>query len=103
MYKANRRKAPGPPVTKDVHLPADAGLSRLLRTGSAGKQTGRHFGAMSNAAHPKHSQRLAQIPASLAPVVADDLARMLARARQVGDPAADALAAFLAREFPSGE
>ena len=88
---------------KDVHLPADASLSRLLRTGSGLKPAGRHFGAMAGTAEPRHSMRLAQIPASLAPVVADDLARILAQARADGDPAADALAVFASGEFGVGE
>lgn len=90
-------------MSKVVHLPPDAGLAALLRgpapEGSSWHLTCRHFGAMANAADPRDRQQAVDLPATLVPVVADDLARLLARAREQADPAADALAAFLARAF----
>jgi hypothetical protein len=88
---------------KVVQVPADAGLARLLRgapvPGSSHHVTHRHLGVLANAADPKDQMQTAHFPASLAGAVADDLGRILARAREQADPAADVLAAFLAREF----
>ena len=98
MYKANQRPARTDPF-KTVHLPADAGLARLLRTAARGKPIHRHFGGLATAASPGHAHRAVQLPVSLVPVIADELRGVLARARAAGDPAAETLAAFLAREF----
>jgi hypothetical protein len=84
---------------KTVHLPADAGLARLLRTAGRGTAAHRHFGALATAASPGHAQRAVELPVSLVPVIADGLRGLLARARAAADPAAGALAAFLAGEF----
>jgi hypothetical protein len=84
---------------RTVQLPADAGLSRLLRGGLPRTHFHRHFGAMANAASPGHAKRTVQVPVSLVPVIADGLVKLLRQARADADPAAGALAAFAAREF----
>jgi hypothetical protein len=107
------------PVT--VHVPVDAGLSRLLRTSAADQP---HYGAtkivgdMANACFPGNWQRNrngdggtwtgggngnVQIEKSMKPVIADHLAALLAKARADGDPVADVLAGVLSREFGRNE
>ena len=86
-------------MSKDVHLPLDAGLARLLRQGIAPTVAYRYIGEMANAADPRDPHQLAQIPRTMVPVVKDELTALLQRARQASDPAADVLAGFLAREL----
>lgn len=98
MHKLTQRVT-GPDPFKTVHLPADAALSRLLRSAPDGRPGDSHLGQLATAASPRHSLRAARIPVAGVPVVADRLRELLARARAGGDPAAGALAGFLAGEF----
>jgi hypothetical protein len=88
---------------KAVHLPPDEGLSRLLGLRWPGFDVSYKIAAilgdMSNAADPRDNRQQVEIESAMVPVVADVLASLLEHAREVGDPAADALAGVLAREF----
>jgi hypothetical protein len=93
---------------KSVTVPVDAGLTRLLREAAnraRGPAARRNLGELAATAerNPREGARTAQLQAPAVPVVADDLGRMLASAREAADPAADVLAAFLAREFGRSE
>jgi hypothetical protein len=94
-YKTSGGKIASPRNFTDVHLPMDAGLSRLLH--GAGGKNEKFLNAMSIAASPGHAHRLVELPAALAAAVAADLAALLARARAAGDPAAAALAGVAAQ------
>lgn len=76
-----------------VQLPADAGVQRLL-TGTGTRHEHR-FSEMSSHADPgRTAQRAVTFPAEERGALAEELAALLRRAREAGDPAADALAAF---------
>lgn len=88
-----------------VSLPQDAGLARLLRsgTGTALAPSGRkHLGELASAAELPAAAGARTVHLGSGPkavIVADELRALLARARADADPAADALAAFLAGQF----
>jgi hypothetical protein len=89
-----------------VHMPLDAGLAELLRSpGASGGhiQLGRILGDMSNAASPRDQRTHVEIPVSMVRVVFDALERLLGRAREAGDPAAEVLDGVLVKEFGARE
>jgi hypothetical protein len=105
MYKSHR-PAPEPSQFHTVgHLPLDEELSRLLYEAAKGTAVYLNIGAMAAKASPRNSRRggAVQFPAGMVNIVTDVLREALQRARAAADPAADALAAFLAREFGISE
>jgi hypothetical protein len=77
-----------------VNMPPDAALSELLH-GSGTKKTAQLVHLLSIASDPLHADRHVDLPVDLAPAVTEDLARILAQAREAGNPAADELAGVL--------
>lgn len=88
-----------------ILVPADAGLQRLLRAGMPryGK-LGPFIGALANAAGTDgYPQRNVELSPDIARETGFALAALLRQARQDGDPAAGALAGFLAAQFGAAE
>jgi hypothetical protein len=79
-----------------LSVPRDHQLAELLH--SADGKFARELGVLGTAADP-HSgaATTVRLPAGEAPAVAEDLAQLLERARQTGNPAADALAEVIAQ------
>jgi hypothetical protein len=77
-----------------LSLPKDHQLAELLH--SANGKFARELGVLGTGADP-HSgaATTVRLPAGEAPAVAEDLRRLLERARETGNPAADALAEVL--------
>ena len=89
-----------------VTLPVDTGLARLLRAGTHASRVMSPAGhkvllELASAAEqpPAAGARAVRIKSGTAGVAAGELSAILARARAESDPAADALAAFLAGQF----
>lgn len=93
-----------------ITVPVDDGLARLLREGAHASRALSPTGhkmlrelASTAERRPAEGARSVQMTRPMMGVAADELAALLARARQDGDPAADALAAFAASEFGVSE